>query len=126
MQPETWTEIDNTYLKKLRYKKCLFENHRDECLQTVLGSWEPAYEALLLLAEYLCRRYPMIYRKTKAGILNLVSDDEWNILRDAETWKTRHPLEIMAYLSTEDWFIMQPGESGRYHLRAGAVCFPGE
>ena len=128
MKPETWTEIDMKYLDRMKYKQWLFANHREDVLQAFPDTLEPSFEALYLLIEFLSCRYPMMFRRTEAGILNLVTSEVWDLRRTSKTWESRHPLEIMSLLTTEDWFIMQPNESdgNTYYLRAGAVCFPGE
>ncbi|CAH0055603.1 unnamed protein product [Clonostachys solani] len=66
-----------------------------------------------------------MFTKTEHGIKNLITNDDWNLDREADTWKSYHPLQVMGLLSTEDWFIMKTDEDGETtRLVAGANCFP--
>jgi dimethylamine monooxygenase subunit A len=133
-----WCEIDETYRARYDYKTQLYRDHPEDTICCASGSDEPCYEALYALAEYLPRRYPSMFLKTAEGIQNLVTGDDWDLRRGADTWSTYHPLQVMGLLSTEDWFVLQktgtdvdatvPSSSAKlgntYRLTAGANCFP--
>ncbi|KAG9600590.1 hypothetical protein KCU77_g2089, partial [Aureobasidium melanogenum] len=121
---QDWIEIDNTYLEKIALKRELFEKQRDVVTQVLPGCEEAAFESLYLLAEYLPRRYPTMFKWTeKRTIENLVTKEKWDLTRDAPTWHRYHPLEVMALLAPEDFVIMQTDPAtGVSSLRAGAIA----
>ncbi|KAF9894231.1 hypothetical protein FE257_007733 [Aspergillus nanangensis] len=122
-----WIEVDNTYLPKYRLKKRLFadSDFRPEVLQVLPGCDEEAFEALELLKDVLLRQYPSMFQLVDSHRLeNKVTGDVWDLRREAETWKSFHPLEVMSLLATEDFFLLKTDEEGVTTLRAGAVCFP--
>lgn len=125
---EDWIELDDTYLAKYKMKKNLYQNHRQEVLAALPGCEDGLFEALNLLKDTLIRRYPTMFRlQTRHIIENLVTGDVWDLHRDASTWETHHPLEVMGLLSTEDFFLLQnEKETGESRLKAAAVCFPGK
>lgn len=128
MPIESWIEFDKTYISRLDYKRQLFSQHRDETVAFLSGSEDASFEALEMLVDFLSSRYPSMFEKTSQGIRNHVTGENWDLRRCSDIWtkKKMHPLEVMSFLSTEDWVIMQkdPGGGDEYHLRAGAVCFP--
>jgi dimethylamine monooxygenase subunit A len=122
---DDWVEIDSTYLDRYRYKRELFTKYPEETIQSLPGTEESCFEALYYLTEFLPLRYPSMFKKTDNGIFNLVTDDSWDLRRDSAVWKTHHPLQVMGYLTTEDWFVLQTDDDGTTtRLRAGANCFP--
>lgn len=124
---DDWIEIDKTYLSRYQYKRELFSKYPEETMQSLPRSREASFEALGYLVDFLPRRYPSMFAKTVCGIDNLVTGDKWDLREDSRTWETHHPLQVMSYLSTEDWFIMQTDDDGETtRLTAGASCFPGE
>ncbi|KAH7024765.1 uncharacterized protein B0I36DRAFT_366680 [Microdochium trichocladiopsis] len=124
-QLDDWVEIDKQYLERYKYKRDLYAKHPDDTICFRPDSHEAAFEALAYLADFLPRRYPSMFVKTANGISNLVTGDDWDLRRDADTWKSHHPLQVMGLLSTEDWFIMQTDEDQEtMRLVAGANCFP--
>lgn len=127
MDIERWIDIDKTYLDKYTLKRRLFENNREDVLQVLPGCYDAAFEALYLLKDILVRRYPgMFYLRHPFVIENLVTNDIWDLRKNASTWTKHHPLEIMSLLATEDFFLLQNNmNTGETSLRAGAVCFPG-
>jgi hypothetical protein len=123
---DDWVEIDKNYLSRYQYKRQLFKQYPVDTVQYLPGSWEPAYEALSYLVDFLPRRYPSMFTKTEVGIKNLVTGDDWDVREESEVWGSHHPLQVMGLLSTEDWFIMQTDNDGETtRLNAGANCFPG-
>lgn len=128
MPTEGWIELDKTYISRLDYKRQLFSQHHDETVAFLPGSEEASFEALEMLVNFLPSRYPSMFGKTPQGIRNHVTGENWDLRRCSDIWtkKKMHPLEVMGFLSTEDWVIMQKDPEGgdEYHLRAGAVCFP--
>lgn len=123
---QDWLEIDEKYLEKLALKKELLRTHRDDVVCILPGCEESSFEALRLLVEVITRRYPSLFKKTKTGIENTVTNEVWDLRRDADTWKTQHPLEVMGLLASEDFFILKTDEAGTTSLQAGVVCFPGK
>jgi hypothetical protein len=123
-----WIEVDDTYLQKYQLKKKLYQNHRQEVLQVLPGCEEGIFESMHLLKDILVQRYPAMFRlRNRDTIENLVTGDVWNLDRHAETWKDRHPLEIMGLLATEDFFLLRTDPStGTSTLNAATSCFPGE
>lgn len=128
MPPESWIELDKTYLSRLDYKRQLFSQHRDETVAFLQGSEEASFEALGMLVDFLPRRYPSMFEGTLHGVKNLATGEDFDLRKSSKIWveKRMHPLEVMSLLSTEDWVVMQKNPEGgdEYHLRAGAVCFP--
>lgn len=123
---DDWVEIDNQYLSRYKYKRKLFTERPEDTIQCLPGSENASFEALDYLADFLPRRYPSMFEKTAKGINNLVTGDKWDLRRESKTWDSYHPLQVMGYLSTEDWFIMQTDDDGETtRLKAGANCFPG-
>ncbi|KAK5938673.1 hypothetical protein PMZ80_008864 [Knufia obscura] len=122
----SWIELDKTYLDKYRLKKGLYQNHRDEVLRALPGCEDGMFEALEILKDVLIRRYPTMFRmRDTHTIENLVTGDVWDLDRNAKTWETHHPLEVMGLLATEDFFLLQNDPAtGMSTLRAGGVCFP--
>ncbi|TIA46500.1 hypothetical protein D6C79_05153, partial [Aureobasidium pullulans] len=123
---ENWIEVDDTYLEKLTLKRELFEKHGDVTTQTLPGCEEAAFEGLHLLADYLPRRYPSMFRQSgENNIENMVTKETWDLARNASTWQRYHPLEVMGLLASEDFFLLQTdSQTGVSSLKAGAVCFP--
>ncbi|KAF7539702.1 hypothetical protein G7054_g1951 [Neopestalotiopsis clavispora] len=124
-QLNDWVEIDKEYLSRYQYKRELFAKHHAETIQYKPGSFEPSFEALGYLADFLPRRYPTMFRRTVVGIDNLVTGDSWDLRYESKIWETHHPLQIMGLLSTEDWFVLQTDpDQQTTRLTAGANCFP--
>lgn len=125
---ENWIEVDDTYLEKLTLKRELFEKHGDVTTQTLPGCEEAAFEGLHLLADYLPRRYPSMFRQSGENTIeNMVTKETWDLARNASTWQRYHPLEVMGLLASEDFFLLQTdSQTGVSSLKAGAVCFPGK
>ncbi|KAI5212580.1 hypothetical protein AUEXF2481DRAFT_40608 [Aureobasidium subglaciale EXF-2481] len=123
---QDWIEIDDTYLKKLALKRELFEKQRNATIQILPGCEEAAFESLYLLADYLPRRYPSMFRRgDKNTIQNIETKEIWDLNRDATTWERYHPLEVMSLLASEDFLILTTDpETGVSSLKAGAICFP--
>ncbi|KAG9945500.1 hypothetical protein KCU85_g7216, partial [Aureobasidium melanogenum] len=121
---QDWIEIDNTYLDKIALKRELFEKQRDVVTQVLPGCEEAAFEGLYLLAEYLPRRYPTMFKWTeKKTIENLATKETWDLTRSARTWNHYHPLEVMALLAPEDFVILQTDPAtGVSSLKAGATA----
>jgi dimethylamine monooxygenase subunit A len=122
---DDWVEIDKTYLDRYNYKRKLFSEHPAETMQHLPGSEEACFEALYYIADFLPRRYPSMFKKTGVGIDNLITGDCWDLRRESAVWKSHHPLQVMGFLTTEDWFVLQTdAKDQKTRLRAGANCFP--
>ncbi|KAI4728836.1 hypothetical protein E4T49_03264 [Aureobasidium sp. EXF-10728] len=126
MQVQDWIEIDDTYLEKYHLKKSLYQEHRDEVLAVQPGCEDALFESVHYLKEVLCRGYPQMFKLQSPDVIeNCVTGDVWDLARNAETWNTCHPLEVMGLLATEDFFILQTDpDTGVSTLKAAGSCFP--
>lgn len=123
---DDWVEIDHEYLSRYQYKRILFRDHAPDTICNKPGSEEACFEALYYVADFLPQRYPTMFTKTAAGIKNLVTGDDWDLRRTSTTWDDYTPLQVVALLTTEDWFVLQTDDDGQTtRLTAGASCFPG-
>lgn len=118
LDPNRWLEPDHLLPRYLDEKQAILADRRDDAFRVLPDTWDAQQKVLDLVADFLPKHHPDLYRATADSI---------EILPAGRSVPLRHPgrppLEIAAGLIQDDLVIMRPGADG-YELVAAAVCFP--
>lgn len=118
LDPTDWMEPDEQGPVQFNNKARLLAERRGEVVAALPGSEAAQRELLTLLAQYLLRRHPELYRRR--GDVIHVSPASWDVdLADPGL----APIDIAGRLVQEDLCLLQPGEGG-YVLTAASLCAP--
>ncbi|ETN41196.1 uncharacterized protein HMPREF1541_03131 [Cyphellophora europaea CBS 101466] len=117
-----WIELDNHYPRYHADKARRIAERGAKCCRTAPEAYPAAVELLEELVAYLPARYPSLYARTEAGIRNLWSGEELNIV---ERPLREDPMQMCARLVQDDLAIMIERPDGQYYLLAGAILLAG-
>jgi hypothetical protein len=113
-----WIEDAPDHDDQLREKHRLL-NGRNDVLASLPGSEDACDELLSLLCEHLPRHLPHRYDVVQGRLRAAGLDD-----LQPQAQPDDGPLASAARLVPEDLCLMAPGDQGRFHLAAAALCFP--
>jgi dimethylamine monooxygenase subunit A len=113
-----WIEVDANLSAYLIEKARHYRDDRHQVIVSEETSIEAQSEALHLLSEHMCERYPHIYRNTGTNIDILNGQFHVSLNDD-----TLPPLAIAAKLVQEDLVLMSASPEG-WRLVAASLCFP--
>lgn len=138
MSWESWIELDNTYLETYAIKKRRALERGSKLIRTLPGAEKAALEVCTELASYLAKRYPQVFRVTRAYDGKGLAEGDSIVGKDGGRVKTVEVIPVgdvwdldqddpmlVANLLSEDLAIMMEGPDGQYYLQAGAICVPG-
>jgi dimethylamine monooxygenase subunit A len=115
---DEWIEIGDRFVTELALKERLLKERYSDVFACIPDSQASQKEALELLVEHLCDRFPQNYRRQDKTIENITTGQVWTS-SDFET----APLDLAGRLVQEDLLLVQPSPEG-YRLAAASVCFP--
>lgn len=118
LDPNCWLEPDHLLPHYLNEKEAILADRRDDAFRVRLDTLVAQQKVLDLVAGFLPKHHPDLYR-AKTDCIEILPADRSVTLQDP----SRPPLEIAASLIQDDLVIMRPGTDG-YELVAAAVCFP--
>ena len=113
-----WIEVDSNLSAYLMEKAQHYRDDRHQVIVSEESSVEAQTEALELLSEHMCKRYPKIYRRT--GHVIDILNGQFQVSLDDQTFP---PLAIAAKLVQEDLVLMSASPDG-WSLVAASLCFP--
>ncbi len=118
LKADDWIEVDDDLADDLREKRRLLAAEHATVFRAVAGSEAGQQEVLELLAEFLPRRFPEIYRLDGGRLWIGPLEDASPLTSDDVA-----PLELAGRLVQEDLCLMEPAGAS-YDLTAASVCFP--
>jgi len=122
MNWERWIELDNEWLSYHQQKLDRIAERGSRLIMVHEMAKDAAQETLELLAKYLTKRYPSLFRysgEKQEGIEIRATGEVYPIHNSDD------PLKYSALLVQDDLAIMMEGPDGLYYLRAGAILLPG-
>ncbi|KAJ5618846.1 hypothetical protein N7510_002830 [Penicillium lagena] len=122
MKWDEWIELDNHYLKFHADKARRIAERGDKCCKTAPEAKDAAMELLEELCAYLPERYPTMFQKTSTGIINMVTNETFDITARP---LAEDPMVMSARLIQDDLAIMMERPDGEYYLVAGAILLAG-
>lgn len=120
---EDWIQLDSHYPRYHADKARRLAERGSKCCHTAPEAYPAAVELLEELADYLPARYPSLYRRTPAGVLeNLWSGESFDIQARP---LAEDPIAMCARLVQDDLALMVERPDGQYYLLSGAVLLAG-
>lgn len=114
-----WLTVDKNYLKEHEIRDSLLRNQREDVFECLPESKAACAEALEVVAQFLCDRYPSMFRMGSHGGINTIHNtktDESFDISDVDS--TAEPLEVAARLAMEDLSVLMKNDDGEYYLYA--------
>lgn len=118
LDPDHWLAPDENRLSQLAEKARLRVTHRDQVFAEMSFSRPAQAELLSLLADYLPRRFPDLWRRD-ADAITILPSGETVPLTSAEA-----PLALAAQLVQDDLLLLERGDEKTWQLTAASLCFP--
>ncbi|KAI9674134.1 MAG: hypothetical protein M1817_001952 [Caeruleum heppii] len=122
MKWDEWIELDNHYMRYHADKARRIEERGEKCCRTAPEAFDGAVELLEEFCDYLPQRYPSLYKKTPVGMVNLVTDESFDIISRP---LSEDPMAMAARMVQDDLAIMFEKADGQYYLLAGAILLAG-
>ena len=122
MNWESWIELDNEWLSYHQQKLNRIAERGSRLIMVHDLAKDAAQETLELLAKYVTKRYPSLFRFTNEN------EEAIQVIATGEVYPIRNsddPMKYAALLVEDDLAIMIEGKDGQYYLRAGAILLPG-
>lgn len=116
-----WLDMDRFYSHYLNLKQKIFSKWGTEYIDWLPESYEGCLELMETVRDHLVARYPLLFTAKGDSVYNEVTHELVDMLRPLK----RHPLEYVARLAKEDFYIVRQRPDGRHYLVAAAVAFPG-
>ncbi len=114
LDPDHWIEPDGDLEAYLAEKRALLANDRSAVFAAEPGTENAQQELLDLLAEFLPRRHPSLYRR---------HGDAIEVAGRAVSLREDAPLVTAGLLAQDDFALMRRKETG-WHLVAAFIAFP--
>ena len=130
MQWDEWIELDNEFLQYDALKASRISERGSKCSRTDASPQvrDGALELLEELCSYLPQRYPDMFSKTDTGMINRVTNEDFDIRKDHLTVNdgaSEDPMQLAARMVQDDLAIMFEKPDGQYYLLAGCVLLAG-
>lgn len=129
MQWDDWIELDNEYMKYHADKARRIDERGSKCCRTADDPrvQDGVVELLEEFCDYLPKRYPSIFEKTDFGMMNKITEEEFDVRQNALTRNgvKEDPMQLAARMIQDDLAIMFEGDDGQYYLLAGAILLAG-
>lgn len=119
---DDWIEIGPDREEQLIERQRLLQVQREEVLAILPEAEEASAELLEVLADFLPRRFPELYRRQGPRLESLTPKGSWQVAPPEA-----HPLLIAGHLVQEDLCLMQKDPKDKeapYRLTAAVLCFP--
>ncbi|KAE8554096.1 hypothetical protein EYB25_002634 [Talaromyces marneffei] len=125
LDERNWLTVDKNYLKEHDVRISLLQNQRSQVIQCLPESKIACAEALEVVAEFLCERFPDMFRmKEAAGVKTIYNSKTGESFVIGDENSGIDPLETAVRLAMEDLSILMKNEEGEYYLAASATLFP--
>ncbi|PNS20672.1 hypothetical protein CAC42_2917 [Sphaceloma murrayae] len=129
MKWDEWIELDNQYLRYHTDKARRIEERGSRCCRTAADprAFDGAVELCEELCSYLPARYPSLFERTAAGMMNLVTGEEFEVGRSEVRYNgvSEDPMMMAGRMVQDDLAIMFEKEDGQYYLLAGSILLAG-
>ncbi|EJU05041.1 hypothetical protein DACRYDRAFT_93402 [Dacryopinax primogenitus] len=135
-----WIELDNRYQEYHTIRAERMRTRGSKAVRTmpprdgVPGGADAAREVVHELAEYLSRRYPMMFRverkQKREGDWGWYGDGEIRTIEilplgEVHDLDKEDPMTVAGLLVQDDLFITLEGRDGKYYFQAGSICTGG-
>ncbi|BDD57242.1 hypothetical protein MPDQ_003346 [Monascus purpureus] len=127
LDEQNWLTVDGKYPDEHKVRTQLLEEKKGQVLQCLPESYEACLEALEEVVEFLCHRYPNMFKKESNGktktVHNKMTGEIFAYGGDDGSAQL-DPLEIAVRLTMEDLSILMKNDDEEYYLAASASLFP--
>lgn len=112
-----WLTVDKNYMREHEVRLELLQNNRENVIQYLPESYAACEELLEMVTDFLCSRFPTMFKMKKRG-----RETEVHNLKTNETFTfgganpSMHPLEIAVRLTMEDLSVLMQNTDGEYYL----------
>lgn len=119
LDERNWLTVDKNYLKEHDVRISLLQNQRSQVIQCLPESKIACAEAQEVVAEFLCERFPDMFRmKEAAGVKTIYNSKTGESFVIGDENSGIDPLETAVRLAMEDLSILMKNEEGEYYLYA--------
>lgn len=112
-----WLTVDKNYMKEHDIRNSLLKKERKKVFECLPESREACAEILEIVSDFLCERYPSMFRMKQDGakteIQNIKTGESF--VSDGSD-STMEPLEIAVRLVMEDLNVLMQNSEGEYYL----------
>jgi hypothetical protein len=119
LDTQNWLTLDKNYMDEHRVRDQLLREKRDNVLQCLPESLVACQETLEEVSEFLCERFPGMFKKTVQGnetwVENKTTKERFNISGQA-TVNSTDALEAAVRLTMEDLSVLMMNDDGEYYL----------
>lgn len=119
-----WLEISSQYEHYLQVKKEVIAEHGTKVLDSLPENDAACAELLEVVADYLPKRYPMLFTHTQDGIRNGITGEVIKMPM-AETSGGVAALRHVSRLTECDFLMAREREDGHVYFTGGLVALPG-
>ncbi|KAJ5765281.1 hypothetical protein N7520_004840 [Penicillium odoratum] len=127
LDTQNWLTLDKNYMDEHRVRDNLLCEKREKVLRCLPESLVACQETLEEVSEFLCERFPGMFKKTVQGsetwVENRATKEKFNI-HPGPTVNSTDALEAAVRLTMEDLSVLMMNEDGEYYLAASASLFP--
>lgn len=117
LDARNWLTVDKNYMKEHEIRNSLLKNERKKVFECLPESREACVEILEIVSDFLCERYPSMFRMKKDGAKTEIQN-----VKTGETFvsggsdSTMEPLEIAVRLAMEDLNVLMQNSEGEYYM----------
>ncbi|KAI0629415.1 hypothetical protein C8Q77DRAFT_286594 [Trametes polyzona] len=123
MHPNHWIEIDKEYKWYIDEKARVIGEQGKKVIDSLPENDEACGELLELLADYLPKRYPTLFRRDSPdSITNLVTGERFDAVN---AMKGVDALLVISRLVQDDFLMGRERPDGKIYLVGGLIVFPG-
>ncbi|KAI8978285.1 hypothetical protein BD414DRAFT_580100 [Trametes punicea] len=123
MHVNHWIEIDKEYKWYLNEKARVIREQGKVVIDSLPENDEACAELLELLADYLPKRYPTLFKREGAdSVTNLVTGERFDAVSEK---KGTDALLVVSRLVQDDFLMARERPDGKIYLVGGLIAFPG-
>lgn len=120
LDSQNWLTLDKNYMEEHHVRDHLLREKKSEVLRCLPESLESCHEALEEVSEFLCQRFPNMFRKISENnqefIENCMTGEKFDLRRSVSDGNDTDALEAAVRLTMEDLSILMLNEEGEYYL----------
>lgn len=120
MDSQNWLTLDKNYMEEHRVRDHLLREKKSEVLRCLPESLESCHEALEEVSEFLCQRFPNMFRKVSENnqdlIENCMTGEKFDLGRSVSGGIDTDALEAAVRLTMEDLSVLMLNDEGEYYL----------
>ncbi|OJT10571.1 hypothetical protein TRAPUB_12907 [Trametes pubescens] len=118
-----WIEIDKEYKWYIDEKARVIAEQGKKVVDSLPENDEACGELLELLADYLPKRYPTLFKREHSdSITNLVTEEHFDAVSQTKGTKA---LLVISRLVQDDFLMARERADGKVYLVGGLIGFPG-